>query len=191
MRCEVLMTIESLVDAKTAAAYCRVSEDVLLGWTASRHAPHYYLDGAGPLYKRTEIRKWVEANLMRHCEGMPVPRQLEVLKAVNGLTRTAPPLSIALLGNLLHVPITATCSGVYFLCADDEVVYVGQALHVISRIANHICEGVKQFDLSRVYFLPCPVGELNEVERQWIQALKPRYNRHGLPRSHAQACEPA
>lgn len=178
------MGIESLVDLTTAAAYARISEEVLREWTASGHAPHYEIDGSGCLYKRGEIRKWVEENLLRRSDGMPVPKRLQVLKAVDRLSTSSPPTTISAIGSLLHIPVTAICPGIYFLCQDDEVVYVGQAVSVLARIACHIGENLKEFDHERIYFLPCPREHLSEVERQWIQELKPKYNRAGLPRKH-------
>jgi hypothetical protein len=65
----------------------------------------------------------------------------------------------------------AKTSGVYFLLDGDEVVYVGQAVNVYSRIAQHT---EKRFD--RYAFVPCPVDALNRLESLYIHCLRPRLN---------------
>lgn len=87
---------------------------------------------------------------------------------------TTPPDSIAELDTLLHLPLAWTRSGIYFLCEADEVVYVGRSLTALCRIAEHIKQGVKEF--SCVFFLPCLIEELDEIEQRWIKALEPKYN---------------
>lgn len=65
----------------------------------------------------------------------------------------------------------AKLSGVYFLLDGDEVVYVGQAVHVFSRIAQHTD---KRFD--RYAFVPCEVVLLDRLESLYIHCLRPRLN---------------
>ena len=62
-------------------------------------------------------------------------------------------------------------SGVYFLLDGDEVVYVGQAVNVYSRIAQHTN---KRFD--RYAFVPCAVDALDRIESLYIHCLRPRLN---------------
>lgn len=182
--------LKTLVDLKTAAEYCRTPEEIILKWTESGHAPHYYIDTHGPLYKKTELKKWLEDNILRVNAGMSLPRRVSVLTPVGMLAGGGPPASIAGLEQLFRVPLTAICSGIYFLCDGPEVVYVGQALTVITRVAQHAAEGVKDFDPERVFFLPCPRADLCEVEKQWIRLLRPKYNRALLPKSHGEKCRP-
>jgi hypothetical protein len=62
-------------------------------------------------------------------------------------------------------------SGVYFLLDGNEVVYVGQAVNVYSRIGQHT---EKRFD--RYAFVPCPVDALDILESLYIHLLRPRFN---------------
>jgi hypothetical protein len=62
---------------------------------------------------------------------------------------------------------------IYFLAHKNEVVYVGQTIHGISRIRNHVSSG-KRFDT--VYYVEVGVAMLDETEREWIRRLRPRYN---------------
>ena len=65
----------------------------------------------------------------------------------------------------------AKASGVYFLLDGDEVVYVGQAVNVYSRIGQHTD---KRFD--RYAFVPCAVDALDRLESLYIHCLRPRLN---------------
>tara|TARA_R110000823_G_scaffold66885_1_gene156227 strand:+ start:455 stop:1153 length:699 start_codon:yes stop_codon:yes gene_type:complete len=63
-------------------------------------------------------------------------------------------------------------TGVYFLVAGDEVVYVGQSVSVGSRIRSHM--EAKEFD--RWAYIPCDAGILDQLESLYIHTLRPRYN---------------
>ena len=65
----------------------------------------------------------------------------------------------------------AKASGVYFLLEGNEVVYVGQAVNVYSRIGQHTD---KRFD--RYAFVPCAVDSLDRLESLYIHCLRPRLN---------------
>ena len=65
----------------------------------------------------------------------------------------------------------AKATGVYFLLDGDEVVYVGQAVNVYSRIGQHTN---KRFD--RYAFVPCSVEALDLLESLYIHCLRPRLN---------------
>lgn len=65
-------------------------------------------------------------------------------------------------------------SGVYMLYKNDNIVYVGESSNILSRIGQHIKEGVKDFDEFE-YF------ELEEEDRMNLEAfiiriVKPKYN---------------
>lgn len=85
-----------------------------------------------------------------------------------------PPLPISGIDQLQRMDFPGGCSGVYFLCDGDEVVYVGQSTFVICRIAEHMREGRKIFD--SVFVLPCEKDQLLKTEEHWIIVLRPKYN---------------
>jgi hypothetical protein len=64
-------------------------------------------------------------------------------------------------------------SGIYFLICRGVIVYVGQARHVMKRLAQHTA--TKKFDAW--HWVPCPPHRLNAVERAYINALMPPLNR--------------
>lgn len=65
-------------------------------------------------------------------------------------------------------------SGVYFLYRDAEVVYVGKSVKVFSRITSHASNG-RPFTHYGV--IPCPIKDLDRLEREYIDQLKPVQNK--------------
>lgn len=61
--------------------------------------------------------------------------------------------------------------GVYFLCQENQVVYVGQSNNPSARIAQHQAD--KQFN--RVFMIP--TNNLDVVETMYIKKFKPKYNK--------------
>jgi hypothetical protein len=64
---------------------------------------------------------------------------------------------------------------VYFLCDQNKVVYVGQAVEGTKRIPQHV--GQKKFSV--VYYIRVPQGELDTIEGALIALLQPKYNKNG------------
>ena len=81
------------------------------------------------------------------------------------------------------MPIEQICfSGIYYLIKNGEVVYVGQATNVFTRIGIHIAKGEKffdSFDYDRV-----SVEFLDERELMAIIEYNPRYNK-ALPKNNS------
>lgn len=65
-------------------------------------------------------------------------------------------------------------SGVYFLHAGNEIVYVGQAHDMRRRIGQHMAEGIKIFDAATC--IGCDPALLDRMERRFIRLLVPTYN---------------
>lgn len=63
--------------------------------------------------------------------------------------------------------------GIYFLIYKGSVVYVGQSIHIWSRISQHTAAR-KSFD--RVAFLPCNKEHLDVLESLYIHILRPELN---------------
>lgn len=169
--------VANMIGIDKAAAICGINGDDMRQWTDSGHAPHYMVNGKGPYYKTTEIREWAKENFIVKKGGFPVPRTIDVLRPVIVLgDDRSPPISISAMHGLCHIALTGNVSGIYFLCDGNEVVYVGQSTCVIARLGQHIAEGAKVFDHSRVFFLPCPIASLNTVEKHFIDTIKPKYN---------------
>lgn len=75
----------------------------------------------------------------------------------------------------LRIDFMNTNSGIYFLCMNNEIVYIGQSVNVTSRVAQHLGEKQKYFNNS--FFINCPIDKLDEMEFALIARYKPKYNR--------------
>lgn len=67
--------------------------------------------------------------------------------------------------------------GVYFLYKGEDCVYVGGSANVRKRLSSHQhrnkCDSIE--------FIPCKVGEINQLEKFHIENLKPPLNRQLVP----------
>lgn len=98
--------------------------------------------------------------------------------------RAVPRLKQELLANSSEIRCEKPICGVYFLLEDAEVVYVGQSINVISRLASHVTEGQKQFN--RWTYIEVERANLDHVESFYITLLRPRHNKAGVPKLLAQ-----
>lgn len=64
--------------------------------------------------------------------------------------------------------------GIYFLCRGEKVIYVGQAVNVEARLAQHEDERIRWFD--RFFFIEYPAANLDKAEAEWIKLLRPPTN---------------
>lgn len=72
-------------------------------------------------------------------------------------------------------------TGVYFLVQAERVVYIGQSVNILARIAQH--RASKDFD--RFAFVPCEREDLDALESLYIHFIKPPLNgRHRHDGSH-------
>jgi len=83
----------------------------------------------------------------------------------------------------LNVDLVPKLSGVYFLCREQQVVYVGQSVDIYSRLRAH-----QDFDAAFAILLDR--SDLNTVEGAFIRLLRPVRNRIaplGTPEADAEA----
>lgn len=69
-------------------------------------------------------------------------------------------------------PPPTDLTGIYFLINGGAIVYIGQAVNVIARVANHM--RLKAFDAW--HWVPCSVSDLDALERAYILAFLPSLN---------------
>jgi hypothetical protein len=166
---------KKLMSADEAATVTGVSSTRLLELAEAGYAPCVRIDGGVPLFFKKDICSYVNKELTAVQEGKPLPKM-----AI--LNRTAPSASFEDLPEELHpmqeslrrwgAEFIPPC--IYFLCADKKVVYVGQTTNLPARIATHYREKTGLFE--RVFFLPAPREQLNEVEAAFIAGLNPPLN---------------
>lgn len=115
------------------------------------------------------------ANMVR--AGLPDPRKLSTwLGRIPDDAKTVADLKCELLAASHPRSIL---SGVYFLFAGGELVYVGQSVNVFVRLAAHMRE--KDFD--RWSYVLCGRDELDTLETRFIKAFRPPLNIARVPRS--------
>jgi excinuclease UvrABC nuclease subunit len=70
--------------------------------------------------------------------------------------------------------INPKITGVYFLIKGSEIVYVGQSVDIMNRIAQHSKDVLKDFDSFSI--LECPTELLLTIEAHLIYKFRPRLN---------------
>jgi hypothetical protein len=150
---------------------------------AESRIPHYVL--TNPVTNETvycfnsaEINEWLSNYLVYNpCK---IEQSLNFLK-FDITHHKAPkedsvPLELSLIKNLYKLPLEniSTPPGIYFLCQQGKIVYVGQSVNVAQRIVTHMTEKQKEFD--EIYFIPCHPNNLNTFEAALIRFFAPKYN---------------
>lgn len=79
--------------------------------------------------------------------------------------------------NLSKAPLQGSCSGVYFLYENEELVYIGQGWNCLLRVAEHTRK-----DSDKIFthwsFLPVPdESERKSLEKELRAKFKPKFNR--------------
>lgn len=77
--------------------------------------------------------------------------------------------------NKLPIDLLNTPSGIYFLCLNNSIQYIGQAKNIAYRVIGHFAENKKEFD--SVYYIECPIQSLDSIERLLISYFKPPLNK--------------
>jgi hypothetical protein len=141
--------------------------------------PHWRIDGGAPLFKPSEVKDWLaRTQILTRYEGKPVPLSFIVATEVPAIASDVPLALRPMVKDLQFLPIAGQRAGVYFLCVQDRVVYVGQSVCPAARVAQHLAMG-KVFDRAFVY--PCLPEHLNLLEGALIRSLVPELNGNDGP----------
>lgn len=162
------------------------TDDEIKDMVTGHAIPHYILTNpfSGKetiLFDQADIHRWVKNNCLREVE----PKFEQVLNfrefnherdRVSEKDAALVPPELSLIKNLYSLPTeyVNTPPGVYFLCYDLEIVYIGQANNIASRICTHISENLKSFN--KIFFIPVYKEHLIAVESALIRKYKPKYN---------------
>ncbi len=168
--------LRSLKSAGEIADRLGIPETILLNLANEGFIPHYKLRGIeGPWFMWKETRYWIRANLVTRVNGNPLPKTPIIVAPdhIPSARYDAVPFSLQGVEGLREYVPDFFC-GVYFLCCDGQVVYVGQSHHIPQRLRQH---GDKKFD--RVFFLHVPQYCLDELESKFIRLLNPSLNLTG------------
>lgn len=175
-----MASIGSLLTPEKMSAQLKgiVSAERLLELAESKLIPHCTIDEV-VYFSAGETRKWLNENFVVRHEGVEIGNGLAtIVKVVSpAIKKPAIPVELRAMSHLL-IPMelesveSPPISGVYFLCSNEKVVYIGQSVNVANRVGTHF--GFKTFDA--VLFLRVPKSDLNYVEGAFIRALQPKYN---------------
>lgn len=174
-------TVLNLIDASELSQKMnnRISAERLIELATTRFLPHYDFDGR-ILFAFHEARTWLNANVLSYVPGRPIPHTLVVSPMIyRPDPPPIPPELRPVADYLMFIPIQsllhALFSGIYFLCRNSQVVYVGQSEKIASRVVGHCTD--KEFDFA--YCLRLPKGDLDYLESSFIGAIRPEYNKSG------------
>lgn len=86
------------------------------------------------------------------------------------------PVELSMLNSLYKLPFSNlhTPPGIYFLCNEGQIVYIGKAGNIGSRILAHKRNPDKIFD--SVYFICCHLDQLLRIEAACIKNFRPSLN---------------
>lgn len=148
--------------------------------------PHYVI--INPITKEqslyfvaSEINDWFNSNFIKYNEGyFPQSFHFHFFDKEQHQPTGDIPEELNKISDLYELPMSIinTPPGVYFLCADKVIVYIGQAVNISNRINAHIAQGLKSFN--RVFFIPCPINRLNQLESSLIRYFKPPLNKTSI-----------
>jgi hypothetical protein len=126
----------------------------------------------------SELNEWFDANYVNYREGAFVQKYTFLCfdKAFHNESQQMPD-ELSHVSQLYRLPIEhiSTPPGIYFLCKQKKIRYIGQTVNVASRIITHMSEGLKDFD--SVFFITCPRNSLSDLEISLIKYLKPELNK--------------
>ena len=174
-----VLTSEWPTNLKTldeAANDLGVSLDRLRMLTDGGYAPHFRIDGGPPLFRISELRRWAGSNLVQQVDGKDIPSPVKVIVApevVKDFRRV--PSGLRQLAGLCDITDEIMRTGIYFLCRDGAVLYVGQSVNAAARITEHY----RRYEFDTVFFLPWPGDDLNRIEAALIRATRPPLNGKG------------
>jgi len=145
-----------------------ISAERIMELAEAKYIPHYSIDNGVPLFIQSEVKKWIANNILERVEGRAFPDYIRLVTEGDKLTKK-PPLCLSQIENLAQINAINYGTGIYFLCKNGTVVYIGQSINPAVRIYNH----KKNYAFEEVFFLSVPKSELDEVESAFITYIQP------------------
>jgi len=136
-------------------------------------APHYRIDSGAPLFRMSELKRWAGANLVERIAGRDLPAPIRIVvpaPKVQDFRRV--PIALREIAGLCDITDETLRTGIYFLCRDGALLYVGQSINVAYRVAEHS----RRYEFDAVFFLPWPRDDLDRLEAALIRTLRPPIN---------------
>ena len=120
----------------------------------------------------SEMLEWFENNYIKAVKGH-LNLEIKFLQFSPTTEKTAVPTELSQIRELYELPFSAlyNASGIYFLCLNGKIQYIGQSVNVSNRVAQHISENKKEFN--QIFFTPCPENQLNDLEGFLVRKFNP------------------
>jgi len=164
-----------------------IGEKHIMDLVKNYNCPHYVLTNPISnkpmiLFNSSELEEWLSQNFLKKVDAMvPLVENYnftflhfdrEKMRAKGDI-----PMQLSSIKDLYEIPLEnlVTPPGIYFLCLDGNIEYIGRSENIIMRTSTHIKEGIKKFD--SIYFITCPPSRLSELEANLIKFYKPPLNR--------------
>lgn len=132
---------------------------------------HIYFDPA-------ELNEWFVENYCKYNEGgINLNYNFHYFDKDLNTAKYDVPIELSQIKDLFELSIEQinTPPGIYFLCLDKKIQYIGKSVTISDRVISHIKENVKQFD--KVFYVVCPLNELDSFETALIRYYKPPLNK--------------
>ena len=170
------------IDELSSSCMKLFSKEDVVKFAKENIIPHYIIINPytkkeyGLLFDEQELDKWIRDNATQKMDGINLP-ELKFINSSFVIPQSAVPKELLLIKNLYEIPqsILNTPPGIYFLCIDGNIQYIGQAKHILNRILGHVNEGKKDFN--SVFFIACPLHTLDGLESALIRKFKPPLNK--------------
>jgi hypothetical protein len=156
-----------------AARELGIGAERLKGLADGGFATHYRIDGGAPLFRMSELKRWAAANLVQQIAGRELPAPIRVIAPAPRISDFRKvPVSLREIVGLCDITDEILRTGIYFLCREGALLYVGQSVNATTRVAEHY----RRYEFDSVFFLPWPADDLNRIEGALIRALRPALN---------------
>lgn len=74
----------------------------------------------------------------------------------------------------LPLQVIKKITGIYFLCKNKQIVYIGKSINIISRISTH--SQVMEGEFDSVFYIEVPECYIHEIEQELIHSFDPKLN---------------
>lgn len=163
-----------LMNAAEVSEKIGVAADRLTALAESGYVPHFIADGGNPMFKLSEVKKWCAENLLQRCDGRNLPEPVAVaIEGERHFSRFGLPPQLQQIPNLRKLTPSLVGSGIYFLCHNDRLQYVGQSVNILQRVSTH---HISAHEFNVIYYIPWPKDDLNRIEAALIRTLQPPLN---------------
>ncbi|MCR9263353.1 MAG: hypothetical protein NXH86_04305 [Flavobacteriaceae bacterium] len=162
-----------------------IGEEKILELVKNGNCPHYVLTDPITqekqfLFVSGELEEWLRNNYIEVKDGYFFEQKLTFVTFDEYKHREVDPLTVpkelSFIKDLYQLPVQNVFGpcGIYFLCKDRIIKYIGKSVDIINRVNTHYNEGKKEF--TEIFFIPCAANAQDRLENALIRYYNPEYN---------------